>query len=163
MAASAKRASPRNNYEAPILHANFNTEDYYSAKMYNCSMTGMYFESGNCPQPNSNICIKMVNYLPDTDGPEAYRFYRAKVRWCKEIGEGKIFRYGIGVQYIVKSHDVCGPTYTCSLCGENIPYGKIHEIDDFVYLCSDCFKHYENLPEEKIKESIERFMIGNVL
>lgn len=163
MAAHIKRAYLRNYYEALIMHANFNLENYCDAKTYNSSVAGMYFESNYILHQNSDICIKTGNYLPDTDGPEAYRFYRAKVRWCKDMAKGDAHLYGIGVQYLVKSHIVGGPSYSCGLCGENIPYGKIHIIDDFVYLCSGCFKQFEGLSDKMIKKSIEDFIIGNVL
>lgn len=163
MTAYKKRAHSRGNYEAPIRYADFNTKNYFEAKMYNWSMDGMYFESPRCPPAKSDICIQMVGYMPDSEGPEAYRFYRAKVRWCKQIVNVGGPPCGVGVQHIVRSHIVSGPTYTCSLCGENIPYGEIHETDDFVYLCSACFNHLKVLPDGKVKECIKNFMIGNVI
>ena len=156
-----KRAHPRVYHEAPIEYANFNAEDYCGAKMHNTSVDGMYFESDSALQPESDICIRMGNDVPDR--PEDYRFYRAKVKWCKAITNVDATCYGVGVHYVVKSHMTYGPTYSCDLCGENIPYGKIHITDDFVYLCSGCFKHMEDIPDRKLKESIMDFIIGNVI
>ncbi len=53
--------------------------------------------------------------------------------------------------------------YPCSLCGEIIPYGKIHSVEEFVYLLSHCFNHYKSLPDGMIKKSIKDFLIGNVI
>ena len=168
MVAFTKRAYSRNAYEAPIMYADYDTENYYHAKMYNSSLGGMYFEADHAIKPKSDICIKMINYRPDTSGPEAYKAYWAKVRWCKKIDKEETSRYGIGIQYLVKSHTVYGgsvhgSTYACDLCGEQVPSGEIHETDDFVWLCIDCFKYIEALPEGKIKESIKDFLAGNVI
>jgi len=168
MAAFTKRVYSRNTYEAPIMYANYDTENYSHAEMYNSSTAGMYFESDSAIKPETDICIKMVNYRPDTSGPEAYKAYRAKVRWCKKMDKEDTSRYGIGIQYLVKSHtvyggNVHGSTYSCDLCGENKPTEEIHETDDFVRLCINCFKYIEALPEGKIKESIKEFLIGNVI
>jgi len=163
MNANVKRAGKRIRYEAPIIWGNFNTEDYYQAKTYNYSESGIYFETDYAPKANANICIKPLNYLPNTNGPEAYQFYEAKVKWYRHLSVKEVTCYGIGAQYLIKSQTIDGPDYPCSLCGENISYGKIHSIDDFVYLCSHCFKHYQLLPDGMIKKSIKDFLIGNVI
>ena len=168
MSAFTKRAYSRDAYEAPIMYANYDTENYYQAKMYNSSAGGMYFESDHSIKPKSDICIKMINYRADKSGPEAYKAYRAKVRWCKKIDKGDNSRYGIGIQYLVKSHtvyggNVHGSTSSCDLCGERMRSGEIHETDDFICLCINCFKYLDELPEGKIKESIKEFLTGNVI
>jgi hypothetical protein len=168
MAAFTKRAYSRNAYEAPIMYANYDTENYSHAKMYNSSAGGMYFESDHSIKPKSDICIKMINYRADISGPEAYKAYRAKVRWCKKIDKGDNSRYGIGIQYLAKSHtvyggNVHGSTCSCDLCGEKVPSEEILETDDFICLCMNCFKYLDELPEGKTKESIKEFLAGNVL
>lgn len=163
MNAHVKRAGNRRNYEAPIMWADFNTEKYYQAKTFNSSEGGMYFETECAPEAKTNIRIKPLNYLPNKNGPESYKFYEAKVKWHRDLTTRGTFRYGVGVQYLVKSQNVDGPDHPCSLCGENIPYGKIHSIDEFVYLCPHCFKHFESLPDGTIKKNIKDFLIGNVL
>jgi hypothetical protein len=168
MVALKKRAYSRNDYEAPIMYANYDTENYYHAKMYNSGVGGMYFESDHSIKQNSDICIKMVNYRADTSGPEAYKAYRAKVRWCKKVDKDDTSRYGIGTQYLVKSHTVYGgsvhgSTCSCDFCGERMPSGEIQETDDFICLCMNCFIYLEELPEGKIKESIKEFLLGNVI
>jgi hypothetical protein len=77
------------------------------------------------------------NYVPLNDGLKAYKSYQAEV--------------------------VCELRYSCDLCGENAIYGELHGKKDFVYLCSECFKQLEVLSNGKVKESIENFLIGNVI
>ncbi len=51
--------------------------------------------------------------------------------------------------------------------GEKIPFGKIYDdtenIEDIFDSCSDCFELYEDLPDGNLKESVKKFMIGNVI
>ena len=163
MNARVKRADDRRSYEAPIMWADFNTENYFRAKILNSSEGGMYFETECATEPKANIRIKPLNYLPNTNGPEAYKFYEAKVKWQRNLTTTDASRYGVGVQFLVKSQTIDGPDHLCSFCEENIPYGEIHSIDEFVYLCSHCFKHYKSLPDGTIKKSIKDFLIGNVI
>lgn len=168
MHAYTKRAYARCAYEAPIMYTDYDTGKYYHAQIYNNSPRGMYFESDHSLQPELDIYIKMVNYAPGKSGPEAYRAYRAKVKWCKRIDKSTLNRYGIGIEYIPKGHifndrDVYGATHTCDLCGTEMSSGEIQKTDDYVLLCISCFNYLEDLPEGKIKESIKNFLLGNVV
>ena len=158
-----KRVGERYRCEAQIMWADFNTENYHHAKTCNCSHGGMCFETGYAPKLTTNIRIKTLNYLPNTNGPEAYNFYEAKVKWYRDLPTKDKPHYGVGVQYLVKSQNIEGPDYQCSLCGDIIPHGKIHRVEEFVYLCLPCFKHYQSLPEGMIKKGVMDFLIGNVI
>ena len=168
MSTLIKRSYSRNSYEVPIMYANYDTENYYNAKMYNSGLGGMYFESERALQPGSDICIKMATHSFGESEPEAYKAYRAKVRWCKKMDKEDTSRYGIGIQYLAKSHTVYGGnvhglTCSCDLCDEKVAPEEILENEDFVYLCINCFNYLEDLPEGKIKERIKEFLIGNVI
>ena len=54
-------------------------------------------------------------------------------------------------------------TISCDLCGEQMPFGASRETDYFVSFCLNCFNYFEGLPEGKIKESIKKFLVGNVV
>ncbi|MGA8181134.1 MAG: PilZ domain-containing protein [Desulfobacterales bacterium] len=163
MSGHIKRVGERSCHESPIIWSDFNTENYYRGQTCNCSHGGMCFETDCAAKAETNIRIKTLNYLPDTNGPEAYRFYEAKVKWCRDLPAAEAPRYGVGVQYVVKSQNIEGPDYPCSLCGDIIPHGKIHCVEEFVYLCSSCFKHYQSLPDGMIKKGVMDFLMGNVI
>jgi hypothetical protein len=168
MSALIKRAYSRDAYEAPIMYANDDTENYYHGKMYNSGLGGMYFESERAIQPGSKICIKMVNYPSNVSGPESFKTYRARVKWCKKTRKTGISCYGIGIQYLAKSQTVYGGNVhglscSCDLCGEKVPSEEILENEDLVCLCIHCFNYLKGLPEGKMKESIKEFLIGNVI
>ncbi len=162
----AKRNYSRNNYKANILYAaDYATDNYIDAEMFNYSRGGMYFETSQESQPGADICIKMVKYSPDTPGPEAYKAYRANVKWCKKKHAS---RYGIGVQYIDKSHIIFtsrASTINCScdLCGNSKPSREIYKEDDGIYLCHNCYRHISMLLDGSIKARIKRFLIGNIV
>ncbi len=163
-----KRNYSRNNYKAHILYSDYATDNYIDAEMLNYSLGGMYFEASQESQPGSDICVKMVKYSPDTLGPEAYKAYRAKIKWCKKKHKKSASRYGLGVQYIDKSHIIFtgrASTISCScdLCGDSKPSRDIYKEDDGIYLCHNCYKHISTLPDGRIKASIKRFLVGNIV
>jgi hypothetical protein len=170
MSTLKKRAYPRKNYEAPIMYTNYDMENYRPAKMYNTSLNGMYFESGRALQPESDICIKRVTHLSEAPELEVCKACPCwgRVKWCEKINKSGISCYGIGLQYLAKSHTVDGGkvhglSCLCDLCDEKVASDEILEIEDHVCLCHSCFNYFEDLPEGKIKEGIKEFLIGNVI
>ena len=168
MSTLTKRFYSRTAHEAPIMYTNYDTENYYHARMYNSSLGGVYFESERALQPESDICIKMVTHPSEEPGPEAIKACRARVKWCQRRNKCGISCYGIGTQYLAEGHTLYGEkvhglSCSCDLCGEKVPSEEILENEDFVYLCHSCFNYLADLPEGKIKESIKEFLIGNVL
>lgn len=53
-------------------------------------------------------------------------------------------------------------TIQCDLCGEKGTEGEIYKSDYLIYLCPECLRKIEATPES-IRESIERFLLGNVI
>jgi len=50
----------------------------------------------------------------------------------------------------------------CDLCGEKNAEGEIYKSGDMIYLCPECLRKIEEAPK-RLKESIERFLSGNVV
>ena len=100
--ATEERAFERFNHEAPIIHALPESESYHAARMYNYSMDGMCFVSSAALEPGTEINIKMEYHTPMIYGPVAKENYRARVKWCREVGDVYASYYGkyeIGVKY----------------------------------------------------------------
>ena len=96
------RLYERFSHEAPIIHAISHSKDYHAARMYNYSMEGMCFVSSRAIPPGTEIDIKMEYHTPMIYGPVSKENYRAKVRWCREVGDVYASYYGkyeIGVKY----------------------------------------------------------------
>lgn len=168
METTIRREFPRAQYDAPIRYSFVNTEESFNSCMSNYSEGGLCYESNQLVAPKSDVLILMDNYAPGRSGPEGYRSYGAKVRWIKKISQGESNRYATGVQFLVRSHDTltCAQidrSAVCDLCGIHVLPSSIETTSTYIQLCAKCSKHYHNLPSGKVKESIERFLIGNVI
>ena len=161
-----KRTFPRIHYEAPIRFAELSSDQYDESRILNFSRGGLYFESGRILKPDSDIGVIMVNYTPGTYGPEAYRFYVSKVKWCKKVYQNGKSIFGVGAQFISKSHEidkeVISQMYTCDLCGQIVRSAEIQHTCQSASLCPHCYKHWESLQDGVVKKSIERFLAGNI-
>ncbi len=96
MGAESADSITRFNGNAPsIMVAKKNSEFFYSAKMYACSETGMYFESA-CEFPEgADICIWMGNSESESFGFSTSTPYHAEVEWCREVLDNYTFNYQI--------------------------------------------------------------------
>ena len=56
-----------------------------------------------------------------------------------------------------------GIEYMCDLCDKKTPFEDIHRTKEHVHLCPDCHKHISAMPEGKIKDSIMRFLMRNII
>ena len=160
------RTFPRAYYEAPIKYGDFATNHYNTSKILNFSKNGMYFEIRDPLAPESDICILMVNYAPNVYGPEAFRSYLGTTKWCRELTNFDYGRYGIGVQLIAKSHDICGANpqqivHPCDMCNKPTAPHNILLVEEYVYLCQACFDKLSVLPDDAIKNSLASIIWGN--
>ncbi|OQX23254.1 MAG: hypothetical protein BWK80_26950 [Desulfobacteraceae bacterium IS3] len=163
-----RRVHPRKFYEAPIMYATYRMKDYCDATMYNYSRGGMYFESELELRPGLPVYIKMINFMPESYTPGAYRTYIAEVVWTKKNAEMPV--YGTGVKYMAKGciltdcrNISASDRISCDLCGDKVSLAEIHETDDSLHLCLNCFKQLGALVSGKLKDSILKFAVGNVV
>ena len=118
--------------------------------------------------PEFDLSTIMLNYAPGTFGPEAYKSYIARIRWYGEGTEMEKHRFGVGAEFLAKSHEI--PVAddhemksSCDLCGELCGSGEITQTLDYCSLCGHCLKHMNAMPDGMGKESIHRFLRGNVV
>lgn len=169
MKAYSKRAYPRSYYEAPIRYARIDSDGIFQdSRMYNYSRGGIYFEPDRPLVPESKIAVVMMNYSPGAFGPESWQSYTAKVRWCKEIPKIDMRLFGVGIEFLTKSRDIYEAELretqvACDLCGEYEKPDAITQTEEFFNLCGHCLKHMNSMPPGTIKESIYRFLSGNVV
>jgi hypothetical protein len=150
----------RYHLETPIRFVKQDTEDLLPARMLNISDGGMYFESQYAIKPQSDVYIWLGKKMPESYKEiQMFDFYRSKVLWCREINKG--ITLGMGVQHINKCRWTLGPEFKCSICEDKIPLGKVHFMNDFVYLCSKCYQEMERYTKNS-KNEILRFLEGNV-
>lgn len=165
MTAMTKRKFSRNYDHVPILYAGYNADGYSEAVMQNSCPDGMYFESNSPMQPKDDLFIKIQKHRHSGFDPMSYKAFRGKVKWCRQVSNGKMPRYGIGVEYTAKSHLSYGINaqnfgYLCDYCEIHVTDRLIHQTG--LDLCQDCFHFMEMLPGI-IGESMERRILGNVV
>jgi hypothetical protein len=56
-----------------------------------------------------------------------------------------------------------GIRYMCDLCDKKTPIEDIHQIGGGVYLCPNCYKVINSMHGGKIKGSVIRFLMRNVI
>jgi len=168
MQAQSRRKFQRYQYEAPIQYLYLQPDRYYNSRALNYSERGLYFESFQSLDLNSQISIIMPNYSSGANGPDAFQSYLAVIRWCKKISDKKSSRFGIGVEILEKSHE--RPTsleiqkrQACDLCDAILLMDSVCRIDGSICLCPDCYDRWDEMPEGKIKAGIKRFLDRNVL
>ena len=162
------RSSPRETLDVPIQYAPLNTEQFESAHTYDFSADGICYESGRKLEPETEVCIVMENYEPQSNGLEAYRSYVARIRWIHLLSKNGSSRYAAGAQIVARSHEIiCSedklPQTACDLCGMLTPAHRLCQTDAGISLCRLCSKHLGSIPSEKIRQCVERFLIGNVV
>ncbi|MFO8085196.1 MAG: PilZ domain-containing protein [Desulfobacterales bacterium] len=147
--------------EALITFAKQYSEKLLTARMRNISDGGMYFETQFPVEPWSNvyIWIKQQPPGPHHKGVQIYEFYRSRVLWCRKVNQ--VDELGIGVVHVNKSRFSSGPEFICSICEDKISLGKVHFLNDFIYLCPDCHHRMEHC-SGKNRENIIRFIEGNI-
>ncbi|WP_207683370.1 hypothetical protein [Desulfonema magnum] len=74
-----------------------------------------------------------------------------------------MYQYVTDRQREYDNHDevIMGQSISCDLCGRN-GEEQYCKTDSSVCLCSNCLKHTE-ASNEKIKECVERWLLGNVI
>ena len=94
-----KRKYERHKADASIICSYYNQNHYYPGRMMNYSRNGMYFESDYPFKPGAYIYIRLES--DSVDSCEGFRTLSlAKVKWCRNTGDIKSARHGIGVRYL---------------------------------------------------------------
>ncbi|MEJ2154169.1 MAG: hypothetical protein P8X96_02445 [Desulfobacteraceae bacterium] len=162
------RAHVRKAHEAPIQYALLNSAQFESTRTYDYSADGLCYETTHKLEPETEVCILMENYAPNRSGPEAYRSYVARIRWIHLLSKNGKDRYAAGAQIIERSHDILTseaqlPQIRCDLCGKTEPRHRIQTTGTGADLCQRCMKHFSNIPSTKIRQCVERFLLGNII
>lgn len=163
-----KRAFPRHQYKIPIKYAVSDHNHFLRSRVCNFSNSGICFYTMELVLPGSRAGILIDNYYPGTFGPEAYRYYYVNVKWSKKGSDGDIGFYSAGAEIISKNHEMAGEQYQnirqlCDLCGRLCFFEDLYQEKQSILLCKECFAHYQSIPDGILKESVIRFMTGNVI
>jgi hypothetical protein len=167
MSTVTKRKYPRDADCAPILYAGYNLNSYSEAMMHNSCFGGMYFETDSLLQPESDLYIKVQKCLKRSFESVPCRDFRAQVKWCRQVTEGKNPRFGMGVHFLARSHlsygiNIENSDCICDYCENKPANGLIHRTESWLFLCLDCLHYMEALPGNQ-ERAVEQFLLGNVI
>ncbi|MDA8137864.1 MAG: PilZ domain-containing protein [Desulfobacteraceae bacterium] len=168
---ASQRAYPRIIFKAPIQCGVVNGESnsqFHNARTLNYSAGGFCYETDQQLMPEAEVCIVMDNYTPGQTGPECYRSYLTRVCWIQPLSSRRKERFAAGAQIIARSHEVLDvqsqkARHNCDLCSALTSTVLLHSTEANALLCEQCFKHFQSLPKGKIRECLERFLMGNVV
>ena len=163
-----QRAFQRNKTDTPARYESVEAGKYYDSRIVNYSNDGLCLEGQQQLPYEALVNIDVLKHTPGAFGPEGYRAFLGEVRWCREVRANGSKIYDMGVQVISKKREADGMlekpgSYSCQLCGDSVLARHVTEILEWVYLCPYCCRHFHALPQGRLKDSIERFMIGNVI
>ncbi|MEJ2638670.1 MAG: hypothetical protein P8010_03760 [Desulfosarcinaceae bacterium] len=168
MTTLTQRAYQRLATQAPFQYAPLNSEQFHPTRACDFSTGGVCFETHEPLEPGTDICMVMEAYNPEFAGLEAFRSYVASIRWTHLLSKNGSERYLAGGRFVTRSHEVITtenqlPRQLCDLCGAMLPLNRLETTSSGAQLCRQCMKHYNKLPAGKIRQSIERYLIGNVV
>ncbi len=86
-----KRAFERFEDQAEIIYGVLDSGSFSNAKMFDCSMGGMFFMSKYAMEPGTPISIR-INHLCS--------IFDARVIRCMEMPTEPTPKFGIGIQYM---------------------------------------------------------------
>ena len=168
MATRIPRTYERTPHNTAIHYALLDSNQFKPTRTYDFSSGGLCYETDEPLEPGTDVCIVMENYDPHLSGPESFRSYVASIRWTHQLPRNGAQRYAAGARLITCSHDLITtesqlPHHLCDLCGDRIPLNKLETTDAGAQLCISCLKHFSRIPSIKIRQCLERFLVGNVI
>jgi hypothetical protein len=92
-----RRDKARLPYVCPIIVNDLMSGETCSARMFNHSDKGIYFESDALLEPGTEVYIGLC-HPPSEDRPSDYTCHRTTIMWRKELGLDAHFYYGYGTQ-----------------------------------------------------------------
>jgi hypothetical protein len=158
--------NPRKPIETPIQYAALNSRDFHPTRSLNFSAGGLCYQSDQPLEPMAEVCIVMLNYAPERFGPEGYRSYLARIRWVQPIAAPQ-GTFATGAQIIARSHDILSADvkefhHICDLCGALMTADRLQSTPANAQLCEHCYRQFLSVPDDRIRQSVERFLVGNV-
>jgi hypothetical protein len=106
-----RRDKARLPYILPISVKDLMSGESCSARIFNYSDTGIYFESDALLESGTEVYIGLP-HSPFEDLPSDYTCYRTTIMWRKELQEDSHFFYGYGTQILSRK----GPEKAKSPC-----------------------------------------------
>lgn len=160
-----RRRHERECCQTPIAFSEYGQTDYFEATMYDKSKNGVSFASDTEIQSGLPVCIVLPSREDATEQLHTSEAYVARVKWQrKEVSDN---HYKMGAQlmyqgYMRTTEETIKIYNTCELCGKKLN-GEVYLTDEPLNLCLGCFKYLGGVLEANTRDSVIRFMLGNVV
>jgi len=102
-----KRREERFSCGSPLEWAYFNKAEKHDARMRNFSHAGACFECSQAPVHGATIMVRLGAYQTEcrsdckeeSDCPWPRLLVLGEVKWCREITDGRLPLFGVGVRF----------------------------------------------------------------
>ena len=160
-----RRRHDREGCKTPITYSEYCQTDHYEATMYDKSVGGVSFESDIEIQSGLPVCILMPTSANGAEAPGNYEAYVARVKWCQQNGRKNHYKMGAQLLFQGYMHSAGETDKACASCElcENKLFGEVYLTDEPLNLCLGCFKYLGGVLEGCTRDSVIRFIVGNVI
>ena len=171
MRSIVQRAHPRMVAQIPIQVSALDSKactPFKPASILNYSAGGFRYTTKQALPPKSQVCVLMRDYTPEQIGPGRYRSYLTRICWIHPIATPSDPNFVAGAEIVARSHEILTPCSDkhrniCDLCNALESTCRMENEEGSAQLCESCCKEYNNISPGKIRECIDRFLMGNVV
>ena len=122
--------------------------------LYNYSPCGLYVESDSLIEPGTTVQLTENDAPANPLFPCPAGYVTALVRWSQKLPDQKEGSYGMGLKLCMTE---------CDVCGNIIPADQICHSPGPLNVCPTCLGLIQGQSGGKIKTSLTRFFMGNVI
>jgi hypothetical protein len=163
-----RRRWPRTTCEMPVMYGLGSKEQFYPATLHNSSIDGMYFVGNNAIDDGDGCQILIEKNSEALSCPPDFKLCYATVKRCALLPTTSHSAFGIGVQLdgwcrSLESAEIQKILCRCDACEEEVISCDICKIDGPLFLCPNCHRRLQEIPDGPLKESYLRCLLGNVI
>lgn len=165
-----RRRWPRTTCEMPVMYCLGPKEQFYPATLHNSSIDGLYFVGNDAIDDGDGCQILIEKNLEALSCPPDFKLCYATVKRCSPLVEAieGSRRFGIGVQLdgwcrSLESSEIQKIFCRCDACEDEVVSCDIRKIDGPLFLCPNCHRRLQAIPDGPLKESYLRCLLGNVI
>jgi hypothetical protein len=163
-----RRRWPRTTCEMPVMYCIGRKEQFYPATIHNSSIDGLYFVGNNAIE-DGNACRVLIEKNAEAlSCPSDLKLCSATVKRCTLLPTTPQPAFGIGVQLdgwcrSMESSEIQKIFCRCDACEAEIISCDIRKMDGPLFLCPNCHRRLQEIPDGPLKESYLRCLLGNVI
>ncbi|MFW6217233.1 MAG: hypothetical protein ACOC3Y_05355 [Desulfohalobiaceae bacterium] len=124
------------------------------ALLLNQGYGGLCFKTREPLRPGSRLQLFfLAPQQTSSTAQKTQRLYLITVRWCQKLETADSMAYKVGVSFLYNE---------CEWCGQIVPYEQLR-LDSQMLLCQDCYQDFEGLNSGRLKMSLFKHLLGNVV